>query len=134
MTVEEVIRNRVVGDAEISAILGQHLFPVHIPDYEYEKPWAMYRVEQSDPETDLDGHVVSVQHAVRLDVLAETYAQAVQLEKLLNAALHTTADDPRPEDPVNAIHFAGSAKSPRDEGFQVEITYTVHAQGSTIFP
>ncbi len=133
MTIEEVIRNRIVNDEALAAVLGERVFPVHIPDHEYEKPWAMYRVDESTAETDLEGEITSSVHNVRIDVLADSYAEALSIEKKLNSALHTTADDPRPVDPVHAIHFTRSAKSPRDEGFQVEIDYTVHANGDCLF-
>jgi hypothetical protein len=134
VTVEEIVRGKIVADEVLTNTLEERVSPVHIPDHEYPLPWLMYRVESSEPTIDLEGNVIHVLHTVRMDVLAASYAEAVSIEKRLNHVLHSRPGKDRPAENVEAIFFAGSAKSPRDEGFQVEMTYHVHADGSTVFP
>ncbi len=134
MTVETHFRERIIGNADLAGIIGTRVYSVHLPEHEYPLPWIMYRIVSSDPVIDLSGEIVDVKHVVRIDVLSKTYGESTRLEKLLVQTLHTWPGQGRPSNEIASILFDGSAKSPRDEGYQVEINFAVHADKSTLLP
>lgn len=132
--IETLFRDRIINNTDLAAVLGTRVYIVHVPEHEYPLPWVMYRIQSSDPEIDLSGEIVTVKHIVRVDVLAKTYAESTAIEQLIIQALHTWPNQPRPSLAITCILFAGSAKSPRDEGYQVEMNFAVHADKTTILP
>ncbi|QEL18541.1 tail completion protein gp17 [Limnoglobus roseus] len=127
MTVEETIVATLAADPDLVQIVGARVYAVHIPEHEYPLPWVMYRLDESEPVTEIDGTIRLVRHSMQFDVLATEYNQARTLEAHLVRILHDKPGKPRPALPVHVVQWTRSAKTPRDEGFQVEVTFELTA-------
>lgn len=119
MDVEQAVVAALKAHASLTALVGDRIYPTHIPKHEYPLPWVMYWVQNSEPIDQLDGEAGRL-HTFAFDVLTDGYAQLKATEAEIEAALSAAIAAP-----VKACMWRGTTREQVQEGHRAEMMFLV---------
>ena len=86
MSIEAEIKSTIGGNANVSSLIGDRLYPTHAPQG-VERPYAVYHIIGENPLQCMEGCVYQEDVRVQIDVYSSTYGSVVALKKAVKDSI-----------------------------------------------
>lgn len=120
-TIEERFVAALNADVELSAIIGDRLYPGVIPDDETNPPWLFFAVPESVPFDQLDLVNTPVRSQCEFHALTDSFGSAKAIIARVAAVLKGMAADGM----ITGARWTGTSQDTPEEGYHHTIRFDV---------
>lgn len=120
MGIQEALYEALAGDATLTALVADRIYPGQVPDDEAPSPWLYFAVPESVPVEQLDDGPEDVRSEVELHALADTYVQARSIVDAVRAVMGAFRGGA-----IRLATWAGTSEEMTEDGYHHAIRFAV---------